>query len=1000
MTEEDSIGGYRLICSGSNSGGQLGLGTVEDVDRFSDCLFSLSDGGSGEGSPFPPEGEKVICLSSGSNHTACLTESSLLQDHHPRGGGDDVRNGERSKSLWICGQGWEFPGDRWSSGGGSWLKLFTPLDFHGEILNPLGLSQHGRLRYEPVLSECGWNSTFLVFRPKAEGVLMGEEGGDEQDQKKKRNRHGDDVLVSLGSDNSFGELGIGQHVSPSSFVNTVSFECLRESRGKESGAKGKKEGRIRILSISAGLRHVVALVSIGEVELFLVGWGSGRKGQVGQVPPEAPGGTTPRPGGRTPPIVWSPQIIQSWDLTPSENLEGGGRRPASSPSDLRCQVVAGREHSVFSLDGISSSRGSSMSLTRAIGSDKLSQSSVVNQTLAHLISEASSRELEVRQVACHWNGTMVLMQGQGDDHHHHYQELLSGGSNAKGQFGTGFFGPGPPTQPAEGGRNTKDTVIQAGKKATDEEEGAEAITPSAGSNFFRSELPFLNPSRGGERIEKLVCGSEHTLLLTSCLGSGGKSVWATGWNEHGNLALGDQQDRCRFEKIWPREEKEEVKQDPIGGRGRGGVVDVWAGNGTSFIQIESSTPSKRDVEKVRGRRKGIESEFTLALPKIELHAHLNGSIRRSTLSRLAMEAGIPEEEARILKEELKSLSKAFSFFGVIHKSVKTYDQITMIAQEVCEDFEADGVVYAEIRSTPRDLTSSSNPQGEGKESGRQGDQVDGKERYVQSVLKGFDSYLGSGDERSRREKCQVRLLLSIDRRLARQDPKVARDVVDLALKYRDKGVVGLDLSGDPTKGGWEDWEEQLFRARSQGLKITLHASEVPDSDAEMAKMLEFDPDRYGHCCYLSDDHFKKIRKGGKPLELCLTSNVLSNSVKDYANHHFGKHYRFAPKAQTGAVREFNLGSSALEEFASSRGESEGNPLILCTDDSAVFGSPLSQEYRIAIETFGLSQRDAFHLSEQAMTATFLNPGVSEADRTSMEIVRQKFQDFEKGWDWK
>ena len=69
----------------------------------------------------------------------------------------------------------------------------------------------------------------------------------------------------------------------------------------------------------------------------------------------------------------------------------------------------------------------------------------------------------------------------------------------------------------------------------------------------------------------------------------------------------------------------------------------------------------------------------------------------------------------------------------------------------------------------------------------------------------------------------VRLLLSIDRR---EGPQEALATVELAAQLQPCGVVGIDLSGNPSVGHWSSWASALSRARQLGLKLTLHAAEV------------------------------------------------------------------------------------------------------------------------------------------------------------------------------
>lgn len=315
-------------------------------------------------------------------------------------------------------------------------------------------------------------------------------------------------------------------------------------------------------------------------------------------------------------------------------------------------------------------------------------------------------------------------------------------------------------------------------------------------------------------------------------------------------------------------------------------------------------------------------EFCKLLPKIELHAHLNGSIRDDTLRELATAEGTTvtlgtEEVSKLTRRGDRSLSECFKLFDLIHKVTTDHAVITRITQEVLEDFAADHVVYVELRTTPKN-----NP-GIGMT----------KQSYVDAVLQGMQNY----ELACAQPRIVARLLLSIDRRESTSD---AMATVELAAQMQSHGVVGVDLSGNPSIGQWDTWEPALQHARTLGLKITLHCGEVQNSP-EILAMLAFRPERLGHVCTLNDEEMEVLRKAGIPLELCLTSNVKTESVPGYAEHHFHKVY-------------------LLQQI----------PTILCTDDSGVFSTTLSREYALAAAAFELDEASLFTLAEGAIEHIF------------------------------
>ncbi|KAM8860480.1 N6-Methyl-AMP deaminase [Synchiropus picturatus] len=319
--------------------------------------------------------------------------------------------------------------------------------------------------------------------------------------------------------------------------------------------------------------------------------------------------------------------------------------------------------------------------------------------------------------------------------------------------------------------------------------------------------------------------------------------------------------------------------------------------------------------------------FYRQLPKVELHAHLNGSVSTETIKKLIQrkpQLSIEHNMTAISNDQTRTLEECFQVFKVIHQLVDTEEDILMVAADVIKEFAADGVKYLELRSTPR----------EDKRTGLT------KKKYIDTVIKAIQLCKEEGVD------IDVRFLVSIDRR---NGAEVAMETVKLAEDFMlssDGLVVGLDLSGDPTVGHGKDLLPALQRAKNSNLKLSLHLSEVPSQLEESDLLLDLPPDRIGHGTFLhpevggSQGVVDKVTSHQIPLELCLTSNVKARNVPNYSEHHFKYWYQ------------------------------RGHPTVICTDDKGVFSTDLSQEYQIAASTFNLSHEDVWSLSEQAIDCVF------------------------------
>ncbi|KAF6128550.1 adenosine deaminase like [Phyllostomus discolor] len=224
--------------------------------------------------------------------------------------------------------------------------------------------------------------------------------------------------------------------------------------------------------------------------------------------------------------------------------------------------------------------------------------------------------------------------------------------------------------------------------------------------------------------------------------------------------------------------------------------------------------------------------FYSELPKVELHAHLNGSISSNTMKKLiAKKPGlkIHDQMTMIDKGKKRTLEECFQMFQIIHQLTTSPEDILMVTKDVIKEFADDGVKYLELRSTPRVENTTGMT----------------KKTYVESVLEGIKQSKQDLD-------IDVRYLISVDRR---GGPSVAKETVKLAEEFflsTEDTVLGLDLSGDPTAGQAKDFLEPLLEAKKAGLKLALHLSEIPNPQKETQVLLDLLPDRIGHGTFLNN----------------------------------------------------------------------------------------------------------------------------------------------------
>ncbi|KAL3479753.1 hypothetical protein BJX99DRAFT_221712 [Aspergillus californicus] len=346
--------------------------------------------------------------------------------------------------------------------------------------------------------------------------------------------------------------------------------------------------------------------------------------------------------------------------------------------------------------------------------------------------------------------------------------------------------------------------------------------------------------------------------------------------------------------------------------------------------------------------KPVDPQFTRSLPKIELHAHLSGSISRQCLhdiwlQKKARDPTFTVEDPLIVMPPGKvdfSLNTFFQTFSTsIYNLVNDLESIAYATTSVLQSFLDDGVRYLELRTIPRAAPNSSFTCTE----------------YLSTVLDTIATFTAQNAD-----KISIHLILAIDRGQLITDASHALDIIDLAIANQTRGVIGVDVCGNPTKGNISLCRDAFAKAKTHGLGLTVHFAEVHSNNLreELQTMLEFNPDRLGHVIHVPEDIKREIARRQLGLELCMSCNVHAKMFDGgFLDHHFG-YWRH-----------------------------EECPVVLCTDDMGFFCSPVSNEYLLAAEHFQLNRVDVLNIARKATNAIF----GGEEEKKRLRVLLDEFE---------
>jgi adenosine deaminase len=315
------------------------------------------------------------------------------------------------------------------------------------------------------------------------------------------------------------------------------------------------------------------------------------------------------------------------------------------------------------------------------------------------------------------------------------------------------------------------------------------------------------------------------------------------------------------------------------------------------------------------------------MPKIDLHRHLEGSLRLSTLVELIGSHHVPLPAAGLdqlrpyvqVMNEQPSSRMFLAKFENLRRFYRSPEIITRLAFEAIADAAADNVHYLELRFSPQALA------------------------HVQGFpLDEVTDWVIEATERARQaHPIHVGLIVTLVRH---ETVALGRKVAEIAFDRHRRGIVGLDLAGDEVNFPSAPFREIFREARALGMGVTVHAGEWVGADSVRFALEELGACRIGHGVRSveSFDVLQRLLEQGIALEICLTSNLQTGVVRDLSHHPI--------------VDLLDLGLL----------------VTLNTDDPSVSNTLLTDEYRVAVEYLGLGYSELRRVILNAAHSAFLD----------------------------
>ena len=330
------------------------------------------------------------------------------------------------------------------------------------------------------------------------------------------------------------------------------------------------------------------------------------------------------------------------------------------------------------------------------------------------------------------------------------------------------------------------------------------------------------------------------------------------------------------------------------------------------------------------------------LPKVELHCHLDGCLRPQSMLEVANQDGISLPYSDIM--ELDSFLRIGKKRGTLEDYLKRFDitlsvmqtpeSLVRFAYELIEDVARENVRYIEVRYSPILHTNHGMT----------------LKDAIESVLKGLKKGKKDFGVKSGIIVCGIRSI----------SPAISLKLADLSVQYKNRGVVGFDLAGSEENFPAKEHREAFYLIRNNNINATIHAGEAYGPTSIHQAIHQCGANRIGHGTRLKEDKdlMQYVNDHRIPLEICLTSNWQTKSVRSLKYHPLKFYYE------------------------------QGIRVTLNTDNRLMSDTTMAKEMMLAHKLFGFTLHDFKEITIMAMKSAFIH---SKERKTMIKCIAEEFE---------